>query len=357
MRPLDVADRKIIALSMVLFLLSLLIEFIAMHLFGGSFADLCAWDCEWYAGIINGGYHPQSRVHDFAEAANWAFFPLFPLIGGAVSRVFDLPAEMALPITGKVIYFLAIMAFIKFCTTYVPRVNPLICGLVLVLNPYAIYAHTGYTEPLYLLLTCLSLIFLYRGQPILAGIFGGALSGVRAVGVVLLFPYTLVNLKRFFIHHEERLNIALGFMLIPLGLTLFMTYLHYTMGDAMAFSHIQRAWDRSLQNPLRVLIDSIGPNRIYMIYQFNLVIATALIIKLLWNRTPELALFSVISILIPLSTGVWSLPRYIWWQAPILLAAAQVLQRRWLAMMMLPLMLAGLLFMYRGWFGGEWFVI
>lgn len=46
---------------------------------------LCSWDCDWYLGIVKVGYQLQPEGHDAGDAANWAFFPLFPLLTRALA--------------------------------------------------------------------------------------------------------------------------------------------------------------------------------------------------------------------------------------------------------------------------------
>lgn len=349
---------RIALISLACFAVSFAFDLLMISLQGTSYAQMCSWDCrDWYVSILNEGYYPQQYVHTQGEAANWAFFPLFPLLAAAVRAVFGIPPDLALVVTGKLAFLFSIMAFLKMCHVYDRDANLAVCGGVLVASPYAIYAHTGYTEPLFLLLTCMTFVLMKQRRYILAGLCGGALSAVRTVGVAAALSYAYLNLRTFIGIRERRIDILLGAMLIPLGLSLFMVYLHHTMGDAMAFSHIQKAWDRSIQNPVGVILNSIGPNAVNTLYLANLAVAFVMIAWLLRAGLHELAIFSLFCTLIPLSTGIWSLPRYLWWQAPLLFAVAQVLRRKWVAAIVLPLLFVGQIFMYRAWFRGEWYVI
>src|SRR5580698_9094620 len=40
-------------------------------------ADLCKWDCTWYASIVQIGYNRAAMTIE--GQANWAFNPLFPM--------------------------------------------------------------------------------------------------------------------------------------------------------------------------------------------------------------------------------------------------------------------------------------
>lgn len=352
------ANKRIFILSVLFFAVNSIVDYAAIKFFDGNYGAVCKWDCrDWYVTILDGGYHLQSYVHTQSEAANWAFFPLFPLLAGLVRSITGFPADLALVFTAKACFFFAIMAFLKLCHTYKPDINLTLCGAALIASPYAIYANTGYTEPLFLLLTSLSFIFMKQGRFVLSGLSGGALSGVRTVGIAIGFSYLLASIRPFIASPARRLDILLGLMLIPLGLSAYMVFLHHTMGDAMAFSHIQVVWDRSIQNPISVLLNSIGINKVNILYIVNLLLAFFMIVRLYRDSLSDLAIFSLLATLIPLSTGMWSLPRYLWWQAPLIFAVACMLQRKWIAAIVLPLLLAGQLLMYRAWFGGEWYVI
>ena len=42
--------------------------------------SLCQWDCGWYLGIVQHGYDAAPHLVDGWWQANWAFFPLYPLL-------------------------------------------------------------------------------------------------------------------------------------------------------------------------------------------------------------------------------------------------------------------------------------
>ena len=44
---------------------------------------LCRWDCSWYVYIAEHGYHPFPTPN-MSAGGNWAFFPLAPILVGAV---------------------------------------------------------------------------------------------------------------------------------------------------------------------------------------------------------------------------------------------------------------------------------
>src|SRR6185312_4137655 len=48
-------------------------------------------------------------------------------------------------------------------------------------------------------------------------------------------------------------KLVLAIFIAPLGLFTYMAFLHYWIGDGLAFSHVQRAWGRQIGNPFTSL--------------------------------------------------------------------------------------------------------
>jgi hypothetical protein len=137
---------------------------------------------------------------------------------------------------------------------------------------------------------------------------------------------------------EQRKEMLLGGLLIPLGMGLFMLHLYRLTGDALAFLHVQKAWGRIFGNPLTVIAGGIHKGTIHL--DWALMSLGAVLAALL---------FSLLSVLIPLSSGLQSMPRYIWWQAPLLLLLAQAMKWRAIRLVLIPLFIAGLAYMYLAW--------
>lgn len=316
-------NRYIIFISLCAFILNQVVEFIILRSNGHGYDALCIFDCRWYSSIVMDGYALVPSGHEKGDAANWAFFPLSPLVATGVRYLTGVTGDLALIISSRIFFLLSICAFVKLCLIYSPRVSIIVCALVAVYQPYAIYGNVGYTEPMFLLGTCLSLICMKQRRYVLAGIFGGALSAVRAVGVALCLSYAVLFAKDVLTKPGDRYRIILGAMLLPLGLSFYMLFLHFWMGDALAFSHIQRAWHRQMQNPFSVLWNNLYVHPQMMSYYFSILICIISIFYNVMAGRAELAVFSLFCMFIPLSTGIDSMSRYIWWQAPVLLAASE----------------------------------
>ena len=169
-----------------------------------------------------------------------------------------LAPPAALVVTIKIVFILAIFAFTKFGVEYQPRLNPLILAGVAALNPYSIYGSAGYTESSFLLFSCRFFIAVGRRNFVLAGLFGGILTSVRLVAGAAGFAYLAMIWKaRKNLRELSLAQIALGLLLLPLGVALFSAFLYFKTGDALAFLDVERAWDRVAGNPFAYLPRSL----------------------------------------------------------------------------------------------------
>ncbi len=351
---------RTIIVACAFFLANQAVEHLALRSLSKSYSDLQGWDNLWYARILSDGYDPISTVDAPApppptdngrgNAANWAFFPLFPMLARLPHTVFGLAPPMAVVFAGKVCFFLSIIAFVEFFRLYRPDISPAFPAMTVSLNPYAIYGNAGYTEPLFLLLTCIFFIQLSRNRNVLAGMAGAFLTATRFVGLSAAVAYLIANAATIASGRTKfDAKVVLGFLLIPLGLACFMLFLHHRMGDALAFLHVQRAWGRNVGNPFVTLLNGLAGGPLNRYLALSGLSALAAPIILLRKRHFELAAFSWCCTLTPLATGLVSMPRFIWWQAPLLLLVGSLLAWRKAWLVLLPISVAGLACLTRGW--------
>ncbi len=343
-------------LSVGLFAAHQLIELLVAFAYHRHVLDVCYWDCKWYAGISLHGYAQTATAAN--HQANWAFFPLFPLLVVLINAATSLSIPLVSVLLGKVLFLFAIYAFIEFSKRYSERVPPLCAGMIVALSPYALYGNTGYTEPLFLLLTCVFFVFLKDRRYLACGLVGALLSATRVPGIFVALPYAIVVAQQFLpASREQKLEMVLGGLLIPLGLALFMLHLHAVTGDALAFIHVQKAWGRPLSNPWSVIVGGFAQGKIHLIWALMSVLALAASLFLIFTRRLTLGLFSLFCTAIPLWTGLQSMPRYIWWQAPILLVLANVISRRATMIVLMPIFVLGLAYMYIAWMAVKSWVV
>lgn len=320
-----------LAYALLLFLCSLLMvavlaKFSVLEFSGKALA--CKWDCIWYRTIMTSGYQASSQPIIPDKAANWAFFPLFPLLAKCLSILFGLTPERSLLFTSKLLLLPTIYFFMLYAQRLFGAGFGIRAGLLLTFNPAIIYAHTGYTETLYSLLTTLAFFCLERRQWILAGVLGGFLSAVRVVGIIFILPF----LMRWKSAQMDTINIKkkylLGLLLCPVGLVAFMWILYVRTGDPFAFMHIQAAWGRTMSNPVLVLTAGLRSGGWGAIYALTALFAVFVSIWLWFRKFSAHSVFLAAAILIPLATSLASMPRYLFWQMPLFVGVLDLIGRR-----------------------------
>lgn len=343
----------------------------------GSFGDyvdaLCVWDCVWYRTIIESGYQLAPLETFRPGAANWAFFPLSPLLAASLHKLLGLPVIVAGFVASNIYACIAALVarplFGERPEAYWLWVFALLVG------PFSMLFSTLYTEGLFILLTILSLLALQRQRYLAAGLWAGLLSATRVTGVLMtvaILVSAVVDQRRAGVPWRHiplsllrRPDLLLALFIAPLGLFIYMAYLHLLTGDGFAFMHIQRAWGRDAGNPLAFAWEAIWvtqpltPDRMLrMTWSWCAVIGLALSAVLLLTRRQAAGTFTGLAILASLTTGVTSMIRFSAGLAPLGMLVAELLSRwrivYWLAFP--ALFLLGLA-TTAGWFRSSLFVM
>lgn len=306
-----------VIVSSRILLFSLALLYAAGPSSGRTMSDiLTTWDIGWYLELINSGYHAFPTRHVAGDAANWAFFPLFPLIAKTLSSVSGFGGLLSGYIVANVSFGIAIIILFKFCMLKFDEATSRFIVIAMSLAPFTLYYSVPYTESLYNLFLVATVYTAVSGRWLLAGIFAAALSATRNIGVMIVIPLLVIALQQF--GWKQLCTIKPGtekavtaLLLAPLGLFLYMLYLHMYVGDAFAFIHIQLAWDRIVGNPVTVFANAFlygGNNAKYCAFVAFLCIITGSCLCI--KRYYVEGLIMLIGIIVPLSTSASSLPRY-----------------------------------------------
>jgi hypothetical protein len=328
-------------------LVKLLLYVAAAQPFGGVHA-LCQWDCEWYVHTIKDWYDPEPRLQPATDLANWAFFPLFPLLGRILRAVTGLSAFWS----GTAVAILCFAGFAALSSRYRaltrPQARPVPWIVTLIVYPSSFYFFMVYTESLYLLLTVLLLLSVRTRDFTGACVATGLATATRPTGVIAI-PYLLVEgawRARTAFRRELDLatrtrilaDIAFPLALAPLGLICYMAYLYWLTGDTLAFSHVQVAWSRILLNPLKMLYWSLLKNDWNLLldpeapqskaYAASFAVVAGLsCLWLLWRGLfLEMWLLGA-TVLLALTTSVDSIPRYVTANPVFLLVVGDLVDR------------------------------
>ena len=120
---------------------------------------------------------------------------------------------------------------------------------------------------------------------------------------------------------------------------------HVHIGDAFAFSHVQRAWARPMGDPFTFVWNALSnfPDTGWLpTVSQQLAIASlagyVLVGMLVWRHRYGMAIFSTICLTLPLFAGMASMLRFVAGLAPMPLMLAELLStRRWLWLLAMPL--------------------
>lgn len=302
---------------------------------------LCRWDCLWYVTLAETGYN-HFPAESLLDTGNWAFFPLLPmLVGGlhALTGWVTIRIATALSIGFSILAVFAAWPLLgRNLRAYTLYAAFLLCG------PFSVYFTTFYTEVLFVLLTTCLLLALRRSNILLAGGIAGLLSATRIVGVFAVFAIVAQYLldfrrrggawRRLPAEIWRDPAILLAVLLAPTGTFAYMAYLYRHMGDALAFSHVQRAWGRVTGNPLlffwQGLTATSGDGSWPAVEQWLALAAlvglalTALLF--LRRRYPE-AIFCLVCLIVPMVAGLASMLRFVVALSPLVLLAMELLAR------------------------------
>lgn len=219
---------------------------------------MCQWDCGWYLSIVQDGYDSASRfVANCCWQANWAFFPLLPMLVRGLRAVTDSdPALLGVLVSSACLFAFALLGIRLRRITRGER-TPWLWLAFLLSWPFGFYFHALYTEALFAALATAALIALAEARPWLAASATAFLTATRPTGILLA---AWIGLRQAWSVRGARtpgqaLRILLPAAVAPLGLLAFMLFLRMKLGDALAFQHIQAGWGRTGGNPLRVLLE------------------------------------------------------------------------------------------------------
>jgi len=289
------------------------------------FDQINVWDAGWYRNLAESGYALVPDRHESGDAANWAFFPLMPMIIRYVSRWLRISLNMAASVVNSIFFAIGLAVagnYIK--KTRGGREKAVLFIVTYLFGIYSCYFSIFYSESLFFLLVISFFHFMKSEKYILMGITGALASATRNVGVMLVFAiaakYTMdfaesrgrKTIGSYFGNALKNYKLVLGTALIPLGLFTYMAFLGELMGDPLAFVHIQRAWGESGGWFRDVLITLKGQAPLRNLY-FTIFGGVGLIgcLYLLKEKRWDEAIIGVIFIMIPFSVRTVSMPRYV----------------------------------------------
>lgn len=309
---------------------------------GNPFLDaFFRWDSGWYKGIIENGYYFSP-----GQQSNVAFFPLYPLIVGLLTKI-GLPITIAGLIVSNLSFILS-LCMLREITLRVCNCEDTASRAVAycLAFPAAFFFSAFYTEGLFL---CLSVGVFYTSlnkKWLAAGILAALASATRPSGIILTPVIFLLwldsqNLKlgksftktywlELFAKIRANWIILASLFIAPMGLIAYMIYLHVNFGDWIAFAKVQESWGRHFIGPWGVIHNAWlhltwkpFPSE-FPPYGFSVLLdlvsfvsGLVLSIFVFFKLGPAYGLFCVLTLLMPGVTYIQSMTRYMATAFPI----------------------------------------
>lgn len=314
------------------------------------------WDAIWYGSIAQNGYQYAGT----REASNVAFFPLFPLLSGLVSRLMGLPVPVSAPLVSTLVALLACVLLHRLMCHEMADPDAATRSVIYLLAfPGAFYLAIGYTEALYLLCGLAAFGWARQKRWGLAGIAAFLAGLTRLHGPLLTLPLAYEYMRqRNFRLRDIRADV-LGVFGGPLGVLAFMGYLGLRFGQPMAYFQVQGLFfnrkmavggfpsspGATLANYLRGLVTG-PPSTEFMIEMIVLLLFLFLTLEA-WVRLPRVyGIYMLTMTLFTLTSGTLSgLPRYSTPVFPIFMVLGLMGRHLWIdrAILIGSLLLQGVL--------------
>jgi Gpi18-like mannosyltransferase len=332
-KQLIISNFKFILLSFLIWRLSLfIILFLAINFIplagsnflGGGLKNYL--QNPWLFGWANfDGEHYLSIAQKGYQGLEQAFFPIYPGLIHVFTKPFGLNL-FNLTLVGILIANLSFLIAITFLyqlilIDYSEKIAKLSI-ILLLLFPTSFYFGSLYSESLFLLMISAS-FYLMRKNDWLGGSMFGAISGATRVFGVILLPAFLIEAYL----SKKSFKQWLWALLIPVGLIIYMIYQALTVGDSLAFYHLQKTVGPQHSTGitllpqiyfryLKILITTPLSNPIYQTEVLELIIGILFLLLPIYGYFKKLRLsyliFSLLAFLAPTIQGSFSsLPRYV----------------------------------------------
>lgn len=233
-------------------------------------SPMAKWDAQHYLTIGLEGY--SATMPDLTPA-EWrpAFFPLYP---GTLHVLSGFGASPGLVLIEA--YAISLACFFA-ALTLLHRLTVIELGeryarpalMLLAFFPTAFFFGIPYTESLFLLLAVAAFLAARTGRWELAGITLALASATRVPGLLLVVPVALLYLygpradrepvpsRGWRPRYRVRADAA-WLLLAPLGLIAFSAYLHFALGDGLAWQQAQESFGRQTIDPLSGIWAGLG---------------------------------------------------------------------------------------------------
>jgi hypothetical protein len=289
-------------------------------------------DAAHYMGIAQDGYQRIPFDVTDRRSQEFAFFPLHPLLLWTLRHLTKDPVLWGAALS-NLFFFLALILLYKLTLTFGYDESVARRTLFyLAAFPVSYFFSAPFTESLFVLLTVASFYAARREQWWAAGMFGLFASATRLTGVLLLPALLVLSWQMY---RSLPIRKVLWLLLVPCGLFSYMFYTWWLSGDALAFKHASEAWGRKptvffIGPVIRYLMNPHNVAESWNLHLLNaacVLLCFVCIYILVRRREWAFALYTLMSIILPLSSGVMqSFERYTMGFFPVFIALGIAVQ-------------------------------
>ncbi len=196
------------------------------------------WDGQWYLQIATEGYS-----FDKQRMSSVAFFPLYPMLGAAVSQL--VPVDIGMLVISHTCFFasvvlMGIYADLRFDGD---RRKRLLAVFSFAVFPTAFFMQAIYSESIFTLIVLLCLIGIRLNWNFwLLAMLAGAATLARPVGVALLPALLLMSLKQVSFNAKLFLRVLIVVILSTWGLACYVVWQAIAFASPFAFAQTQTNW-------------------------------------------------------------------------------------------------------------------
>ena len=303
------------------------------------------WDAKRYQFMIDNGY---TFPLDTDPQANWAFFPMYVIVCQFVRLVtfHMIDTYWVGMMVSNVCIFIAAFIAVKYIriikenttrpaqdssrreriTEAVRKDDGILIAVLMMWGPYTFYCSSTYTEALFILFIALFFYSAVKKKYVVAGLMAAFASATRIVGCILVFALlielymdmvpgrvSLKGIRTFAIQMVKEPKRMLSVLLCPFGAFAYMTFLRFFCGDVWAYKNVQIAWREDTYFPILGVMWKACTGQIEFRYTYMgwfCVAMFAVYGYMLYRRYYSMAVFGIISLLVPLTSHVMSTCRF-----------------------------------------------
>ena len=292
------------------------------------------WDAKRYQFMIDNGY---TFPLDTDPQANWAFFPMYVIVCLLVKMLtFGVIDTYAVGMTvSNICIFIAAFTAVKYMSLVRGGKSEkyMLIPVLMFAGPYSFYFGSAYTEAMFVMFIALFFYCCAKKRYILAGFMAAFASATRIVGCILVFAllmelyldmvhredenggrlFIFAKIKQFIIKLIKAPERIFAVMLTPFGAFCYMTFLRFFCGDVWAYKNVQIAWREDTYFPVigvlwKACTGQIEPRYTYMGW---FCIGVFIVYGyMLYRKYYSMAVFGIISLLVPLTSHVMSTCRF-----------------------------------------------